>query len=263
MIQCKHFIIFAILLLAGCVYNSRERVDQSVGELTSHPYDQQAPAKAENQPASPQVEPSASNESILHEGASACPPQGTDVQTVAWLASEQSSNPLATKEKRPDLNIPAEIPGSEARRIEIPHDPATKQQAIERLFPDMPPLPVKPIPQPGPNGKPYTLADLQQIAVENSPQLRQTAADVQAARGNMIQANAYPNPTVSYQMTPSNSGPGLPKDIGDHIFDPYVSTKDTGLGLGLAISRRIVESHDGRLTAANAPEVVCGLYRCP
>ena len=59
---------------------------------------------------------------------------------------------------------------------------------------------------PGPNGQPYTLADLQQIAAANSPQLRQAASDVEAARGNMIQANAYPNPTVSYQFTPSNNG---------------------------------------------------------
>ncbi len=102
--------------------------------------------------------------------------------------------------------FPPEIPGSEARRIELPKEPAAKQREIERLFPALPPLAAEPIPLPGPNGRPYTLADLQQIAAANSPQLRQAAADVEAARGNMIQANAYPNPTVSYQFTPSNNG---------------------------------------------------------
>jgi cobalt-zinc-cadmium efflux system outer membrane protein len=47
---------------------------------------------------------------------------------------------------------------------------------------------------------------LQQIAAANSPQLRQAASDVEAARGNLIQADAYPNPTVSYQFQPSNNG---------------------------------------------------------
>jgi cobalt-zinc-cadmium efflux system outer membrane protein len=122
------------------------------------------------------------------------------VQTVAYLEAGPSG------EKHLDLNIPPEIPGSEARRLELPKDPVAKQRAIERLFPELPPLPEEPTPVPGPNGKPYTLADFQQIAAANSPQLRQAASDVEAARGNMIQADAYPNPTVSYQFTPSSSG---------------------------------------------------------
>ena len=131
-----------------------------------------------------------------------------DVQTVAWLESGQPANQPSkpAAERHLDLNIPPEIPGSEARRLELPKEPAAKQREIERLFPALPPLPAEPIPLPGPNGRPYTLADLQQIAAANSPQLRQAASDVEAARGNMIQANAYPNPTVSYQFTPSNNG---------------------------------------------------------
>jgi cobalt-zinc-cadmium efflux system outer membrane protein len=128
-----------------------------------------------------------------------------DVQTVAFL--EVGPSPIQpSEEKHLDLNIPAEIPGAEARRLELPKDPTAKQREIERLFPELPPLPAEPTPLPGPNGKPYTLADLQQIAAANSPQLRQAASDVEAARGNMLQANAYPNPTLSYQFTPSNNG---------------------------------------------------------
>ena len=63
------------------------------------------------------------------------------------------------------------------------------------------------------------------------------------------------NPPVSWiTITIADNGPGVPEDLGDRIFEPYVSTKDTGIGLGLAICRRIVQSHGGEITASNAPE---------
>ncbi|MGA2032497.1 MAG: ATP-binding protein, partial [Thermoguttaceae bacterium] len=55
-------------------------------------------------------------------------------------------------------------------------------------------------------------------------------------------------------ITVADSGPGIPQNLGDQIFAPYVSTKDTGLGLGLAICRQIVQLHGGQITAHNAPE---------
>ncbi|TVS19307.1 MAG: histidine kinase [Planctomycetaceae bacterium] len=52
----------------------------------------------------------------------------------------------------------------------------------------------------------------------------------------------------------SDSGHGLPDHLGNRIFDPFVTTKETGIGLGLSISRRIVEDHGGQITAANSPQ---------
>lgn len=52
----------------------------------------------------------------------------------------------------------------------------------------------------------------------------------------------------------SDDGCGLPEELGPRIFEPFVSTKETGIGLGLSICRRIVEAHGGRLTAANQQE---------
>jgi signal transduction histidine kinase len=51
----------------------------------------------------------------------------------------------------------------------------------------------------------------------------------------------------------ADTGPGLPAGLEGRIFDPFVSTKETGLGLGLSICKRIVEAHGGSIAAANAP----------
>jgi cobalt-zinc-cadmium efflux system outer membrane protein len=129
-----------------------------------------------------------------------------DVQTVAWLEPGALPNQPPAAGTHLDLKIPPEIPGSEARRLELPKGPEARLREIQRIYPELPPLPTEPIPYQGSHGQPYTLSDLQRIAAANSPQLRQAASDVEAARGNMIQANAYPNPTISYQFTPSNNG---------------------------------------------------------
>jgi signal transduction histidine kinase len=46
-----------------------------------------------------------------------------------------------------------------------------------------------------------------------------------------------------------DSGPGINPTRLDSIFDPFVTTKADGMGLGLAICRMIIERHDGKLSA--------------
>ena len=49
------------------------------------------------------------------------------------------------------------------------------------------------------------------------------------------------------EVTIADTGPGFDKDVAGTIFEPFVTTKENGMGMGLSISRTIVEAHGGRI----------------
>jgi C4-dicarboxylate-specific signal transduction histidine kinase len=51
------------------------------------------------------------------------------------------------------------------------------------------------------------------------------------------------------ELAVSDTGPGLAPDVRERLFEPFVTTKPQGLGLGLSISAGIVEAHGGALEA--------------
>jgi len=53
------------------------------------------------------------------------------------------------------------------------------------------------------------------------------------------------------RLTIIDNGKGFPTNILDQVFEPYVTTKPKGGGLGLAIVQNIVEQHDGQIYASN------------
>jgi signal transduction histidine kinase len=66
------------------------------------------------------------------------------------------------------------------------------------------------------------------------------------------------------ELSVLDTGPGIVPDILPRLFEPFVSDKETGLGLGLSVSRRIVADHGGTLRGFNRPEGgACFVVRLP
>lgn len=57
-----------------------------------------------------------------------------------------------------------------------------------------------------------------------------------------------PAPDDRLEIEVADTGPGIADDIAPRLFQPFVTSKANGMGVGLSISRRIIESHGGELT---------------
>jgi two-component system sensor kinase FixL len=76
----------------------------------------------------------------------------------------------------------------------------------------------------------------------------------QSPRDRQITIAETLTPRGAVQLSVHDQGPGVAEERLELIFEPFVTTKEAGLGLGLAICRSIVTAHGGRLWAVNAPD---------
>lgn len=100
------------------------------------------------------------------------------------------------------FEVPSELPGSEAESLRVPpFDPMQpleeRRMQIARLYAALPALPE--FAMADPSQPVWSLAELEQLAWENHPAVMQAAAQVEVARGAMIQAGLHPNPTVGWE----------------------------------------------------------------
>ncbi len=78
--------------------------------------------------------------------------------------------------------------------------------------------------------------------------LAKNAIDALAGRDGKVEISAESLPEGRVRVRVSDDGPGVPREIRHHIFDPGFSTKEKGWGIGLSLARRIVrDSHGGEL----------------
>ena len=184
-----------LLAAGGCCTPSSQKIDDVVCDVAAHPVDlQQQPA---DQTPMPQSAPESAVKPASHEE----PP----------VPKTADASPNVLKGDR--LQIPdALLPGGPIPRIQLPadeNDPKRKE-VLDQLYPAMPATGDNMQPAMGPEGRPLNLADLQRLALSNSPLFRQAAANVEAMRGAAVQAGAYPNPTMGFENDTAGTagGPG-------------------------------------------------------
>ena len=72
-------------------------------------------------------------------------------------------------------------------------------------------------------------------------------------RGGRILLSLSQDASGQVELEVQDTGPGIDPTLMPRLFEPFVSGKETGLGLGLVLSRRIAEAHGGTLTGVNLP----------
>ena len=78
--------------------------------------------------------------------------------------------------------------------------------------------------------------------------LAKNAIDALAGRDGQVMMSAHALPEGSVRVRVSDTGPGVPRELGSRIFEPGFSTKEHGWVIGLPLARRIVsDNHGGEL----------------
>ncbi|MFG0333608.1 MAG: TolC family protein [Maioricimonas sp. JB049] len=174
----------------------------ALGEVSGEPASEKTSTDADTSRAS--IAPAVFDESDAHAAE-----QG-QIDVVSLLQQDDAGAIPDETFKQQRLRVPDALPGSEAPPLQLPpFDPQKsfeeRREEIRSLYPDMPELGPDPL-EFDENAVPLRLADLQRMATDNSPVLRQAAADVEKARGNAIQVGLYPNPQIGYQADTINTG---------------------------------------------------------
>jgi PAS domain S-box-containing protein len=92
---------------------------------------------------------------------------------------------------------------------------------------------------------------LQQVAMNLIVNSIEAMKDVDGIRETVIRSQRAENQQILVSI--SDTGPGIPPQLVEQIFNPFFTTKPHGTGMGLRICRSIIESHGGRLWVACSP----------
>jgi signal transduction histidine kinase len=138
--------------------------------------------------------------------------EAVDLRRV--LARAAADPVLADADVRLDLPAPGPEPGPEAGALPLSGDP----QLLERAFRNL---------------------------LHNAAQ-----ASRESAAGPVVEVSAAAG-DGELEVTVADRGPGVPPEVRERLFQPFASGRPGGVGLGLALARRIVVLHGGRLELAD------------
>jgi two-component system sensor histidine kinase HydH len=88
--------------------------------------------------------------------------------------------------------------------------------------------------------------------------LIQNAYDAMGSGGGILRVTARSKPSAKpegVEVRIEDTGPGIPAELREQIFNPFVTTKKTGVGLGLSIVSRIIDGHHGTIRVESGGEV--------
>jgi C4-dicarboxylate-specific signal transduction histidine kinase len=99
----------------------------------------------------------------------------------------------------------------------------------------------------GESGLPDVLVDRLQIELVLRNLMANAVEAAASQPGAQVAVSARRHDAQHLRIVISDNGPGVPPGAGARVFEPFVSGKPTGMGLGLAVSRAIAEAHGGTL----------------
>jgi len=79
--------------------------------------------------------------------------------------------------------------------------------------------------------------------------LIKNAEEACGSEGELVIKTEYSAPRVKIIF--ADNGQGIPQELLPHIFEPFFTTKITGIGVGLAISQKIIQAHTGQIEVNN------------
>jgi signal transduction histidine kinase len=179
---------------------------------------------------------------LVQTGLEGRPPQGLSVEDLAVLESEirrmeqyiqtflDFARPPRSERRDSDLSAvvrrAAALVEGRARRQRVEIEQALPDEAV-RLHIDP--------------------EEIQQVLVN----LLLNALDA-LPRGGRVRVEVAVHPS-GVEVRVSDNGPGIPAQVRDRLFEPFVTSKENGVGLGLSICKRLVEAHGGVIRGANLP----------
>jgi two-component system, NtrC family, sensor histidine kinase AtoS len=93
------------------------------------------------------------------------------------------------------------------------------------------------------------------------------ALDAMAEKGDTLAVTAVMNKEIAnhpfVDISITDNGPGIPEDVKEHLFSPYMTTRKKGTGLGLFLTKQIVTAHKGSISVNSFPGGTVFTVRLP